>query len=342
VREVSPVKIVCTGAAGFLGSVLCQRALERGHWVVALDDLSRGLNPVADAAGGQRAPRQRLAFVKHDCQGGFTEALPTGAFIASQWGLDAAGVDAVVHFAAGTGSLDRPYEELRALNVEMTKRVYQDAAALGAKAFVYPTTSLALEVPDSPYVRSKEEAFEWLRGAQHPYETAPRLLAVRLFNVVGAYRGFTERRRREVHLIPRLVECRKTGEPFVVNGQDWETEDGTPSRDFTNVLDVVDFILTNLEYIVLGGAPHPSAVIQPDGALWVGTGWATTARQAADIFAQWAGAVAVKVGPRRAFDCAALRCALDAPGAVRAVIGRPLAPAWVGIRDEVAALMEGA
>lgn len=328
------MKIVCTGAAGFLGSVLCQRALERGHGVLALDDLSRGLNEVQALTG-------RFIFTQHDCQGGLLEAtdlLRTASNPVQR------SVDAVVHFAAGTGSLDRPYEELRALNVEMTKRVYQDAAALGAEAFVYPTTSLALEVPDSPYVRSKEEAFTWLRQAQivrrASGEAGPLLLPVRLFNVVGAYRGFTERRRREVHLIPRLVECRKTGEPFVVNGQDWETEDGTPSRDFTNVLDVADFILTNLEYIVLGGAPHPSAVIQPDGALWVGTGWATTARQAADIFGQWAGAVAVKAGPRRAFDCAALRCALDAPGAVRAVIGRPLAPAWVGIRDEAAALME--
>jgi UDP-glucose 4-epimerase len=323
------VRIVVTGSAGFLGSVLCQRAHERGHHVLGLDDLSRGLNLV-----GATIP---FRFRKHDCQGGLMEAIhSTGE--GPRYGT-VEPVHTVVHFAAGTGSLDRPYEELRALNVEMTKRVYQDAAALGAKAFVYPTTSLALEVPDSPYVRSKEEAFEWLQGAQHPFESAPRLLAVRLFNVVGAYRSFTERRRREVHLIPRLVECRKTGEPFVVNGQDWETEDGTPSRDFTNVLDVVDFILTNLEYIVLGGAPHPSAVIQPDGAMWVGTGWATTARQVADIFGQWEGPVAVKAGPRRAFDCAALRCALDAPNAVRAVIGRPLAPAWVGIRDEAAALM---
>jgi UDP-glucose 4-epimerase len=322
------MRLVVTGAAGFLGSVLTQRAVERGHLVLALDDLSRGLNSVGAVAGA--------VFTQHDCQGGIAETLASTLWSARE-------LDAVVHFAAGTGSLDRPYEELVALNVDMTKRVYDDALRLGAKAFVYPTTSLATAVPDSPYVRSKEEALTWLLGVHAaPDESPPVLLPLRLFNVVGAYRGFTELRQREVHLVPELCRCRQTGKTFVINGADYDTVDGTPSRDFVHVLDVVDFILVNLEMIVLSGALHPGALRQDDGAVWVGTGWATTVTDVMTIFEQWTGArIKVERGPRRAYDCGALWCRLTAPGAVREVLGRPMAPAWVGIRDEALALLGG-
>ncbi len=320
------MRIVVTGAAGFIASVLCRRALERGHGVFALDDLSRGLNDVQALDG-------RFLFKQHDCQGGFMEALPS-AFRRARAGVEPQ-IDAVVHLAAGTGSLDRPIEELRALNVEMTKRVYADAADLGARLFVFPTTSLALAVPDSPYVVSKEEAFDWVKRQAH----VP-VLPLRFFNVVGAYKGFTERRRREVHLVPQLATCYRTAAALTVNGDDYDTPDGTPSRDFVHVLDVVDFILANVEAVGDGHRRmHPSTVIQEDGAAWVGTGWLTTVLQAAAVVGQWFGPVALDVGPRRAFDCGALACAPTAPLAVRVVIGRPLAPAWVGVRDEVRELL---
>lgn len=319
------MRIVVTGAAGFIGSVLCRRAAERGHEALAVDDLSRGMNQI------QNVPA--VTFVQHDCQGGLTEAVPI------RWLNARDGIGAVVHLAAGTGSLDRPIEELRALNVEMTKRVYADAHDLGARVFAFPTTSLALAVPDSPYVRSKEEAFEWVKR-----QDAVPVLPLRLFNVAGAYKGFTERRRREVHLVPRLAACLSGlshDEVLTVNGDDYDTPDGTPSRDFVHVLDVVDFVLANVEAVVESGALHPAMVLQSDGAAWVGTGWLTTVRQAAAVVEQWFApmTLTLRVGPRRPFDCGVLACAPTAPRAVRGVIGRPLAPAWVGIRDEVLALL---
>lgn len=320
------MRIIVTGAAGFIGSVLCRRAAELGHQVVGLDDLSRGLNVV-----------EGVVFAKHDCQGGLLEAqVLYKPGLALDYGRPMR-PDAVVHLAAGTGSLDRPYEELVALNVEMTKRVYEDAKALGAKVFVFPTTSLALGVPDSPYVRSKEDAMRWLLEQR----SSVQILPLRFFNVLGAYKGCTERRRNEVHIVPRLVRCFKTGEEFTINGDDYETEDGTPSRDFINVLDVVDFILVNADRAVTHGKFHAGTMLQDDRAVWLGTGWLTTAYQVAEVFRQFVGPVKLKKGPRRAFDCGSLLCATMAPASFKAVIGRPLAPAWVGIRDEAQALLDG-
>jgi UDP-glucose 4-epimerase len=335
------VRICVTGAAGYVGSVLTIRAAEQGHEVLALDDLSRGLNhpwlfgPHSHAAPDGLPSRtcERIIAMQHDCRGGFVEALR------SDRTRDARGlrhgdldrpIDAVVHLAAGTGSLDRPIEELRGLNVEMTKRVWQDAKDLGAKVFVFPTTSLALAVPDSPYVRSKEEAMTWLLAQTD----GPRKVGLRFFNVAGSYKGRTEKRKHEVHLIPAMVQHYQAGEPLVINGNDYpETEDGTPGRDFVNVLDVADAILVLLD------EPHHGVAAQNDGAIWLGTHHLTSARQVVSIFEQWVGPLETNIGPRRAFDCGALYCPPEAMRQFARLIGRPPAPAWVSVRDEVLELL---
>lgn len=323
------MRIVITGAAGYVGSVLTVRAAEQGHEVIALDDLSRGLNyfPMDPDAGQPHNSKGGAVYLRHDCRSGFAEALHSDVSLVEDI---RDGIDAVVHLAAGTGSLDRPIEELRGLNVEMTKRVWQDAKDLGAKVFVFPTTSLALAVPDSPYVRSKEEAMTWLLAQTD----GPRKVGLRFFNVAGAYKGRTEKRKQEVHLIPAMVLHYMAGEPLVINGDDYpETDDGTPGRDFVNVLDVADAILALID------DHHHGVAAQNDGAIWLGTHHLTSARQAVAIFEQWVGPLATKIGPRRAFDCGALYCP---PGATRQfarLIGRPVTPAWVSVRDEVEELV---
>jgi UDP-glucose 4-epimerase len=304
------VRVVVTGAKGFIGSVFALRAAELGHEVLALDDGSRGLNPIEQD--------KRVTFMQHDCLAGIGEAVLDG------WPT----VDAVVHLAAATGSLERPLEELLVLNVDMLKRVYADALALGAKCFIWPTTSLALEVPDSPYVVSKELGLKWLLGADAAAKIA---VPVRFFNVAGAYRGFTERRKKEVHLIPRLVECALTGQPLLVSGTDYETADGTPSREFTHVLDVAEYVL---RLMAEGG----TAARHPDGTIWIGTGRPTTVLEAVRIVEQALRLpIMVHYGPRRAYDCGRLHCVrTQALAFSRAQAG--LIPARVAIRDEALAL----
>lgn len=294
------MKVVVTGAAGFIGSVLSARALVMGHEVIALDDLSRGLNPVHELEG--------ITFLKWDCRQG----LPP----------EAEGADAVVHLAAATGSLERPIEELRLLNVEMLKTVY---AAAGEVPFLWPTTSLALGVPDSPYVRSKEEGLEWLRHK-------PQAIPLRFFNVTGEYVGLTERRQREVHIVPTLVTAYKDAVPFIINGGDYATADGTPARDYVNVVDLADYLLT-----IIGGArPTP----HHDGCIWVGTGETTTTKHVVDTFQQHIGFVKATYGPRRPFDVGAIRCADWQVDQFRDMLGHSLTGATTSILDESLSLLE--
>jgi len=312
-----PLRIVTTGSRGFIGSVFSLRAVERGHTVLALDDESRGENPIEQKIGG--------SYHKHDCKTGFHDLVSELA--------PRTRVDVVAHFAAATGSLDRPLEELLELNVEMTKHVYEDALRLGARCFLWPTTSLALGVPDSPYVESKERALAMLKTVDAKAKISTPL---RFFNVAGAYKDLSELRKNEVHLIPEIVRAAAQRFELIINGDDYDTIDGTPSRDFVHVFDVVEYLLDIAEAQIAGAkiaVPHPD-----DGAIWLGKGVSTTVREAIDIYQTATGnTVPIQIGPRRPFDCGSLQVDIR-QAAQFAMIRGGLAPAWVSIRDEAAAL----
>ena len=298
--------IVITGAKGFIGSVLTANALATGWQVIALDDCSRGLNSV-EALLATSANKHRGKFIKHDCREGLEPIFDEYAQI-SGWGLERtkAGfpvVDAVVHLAAGTGSLSRPYEELVEFIVEMTQRIFKDAAAHGVKSFAFPTTSLIEGVPDSPYVLSKQHAMDWLLKQ----DSGIGIIPLQFYNVTGAYAGFSEIRQLEVHILPIMLECFMNSKPFIVNGNDYDTIDGTPGRDFSNVRDVAEVILA-LTAQQLGPVPFKTSQV-----IKLGTGVTTTAKQMISmfndfIFPKTGRKLEYEIGPRRAFDCGALRC----------------------------------
>jgi len=352
------MNIVVTGARGFIGSVFCRRATEQGCQVFALDDESRGLNTLGPFV---------TQYYRHDCSGGITEALDR-FHLAERAELAPAAwprVDAVVHLAAGTGSLDRPYAELVGLNVEMTQRVYHDAVAAGAKAFVFPTTSLGLaeDLKDSPYVKSKDDAMRWLLDVDAPWRPwassaqessgSPRgelpariAIPVRFFNVTGAYKGASEFRRKEVHMLPRLVDAYVQKTPFVINGDDYATVDGTPGRDFINVVDLVEYLLFLIKTKVanegMGDLQGAGIFPSKDGAIHCGTGHQTTTRQAVELFRQHVGRVEYTIGPRRAYDTGGLQISPEqAHQYVCHVPGGMATPFWVSLRDEAKALIHG-
>lgn len=295
------MNILVTGAKGFIGSVFCRRAAEQGHHVIGLDNESRGLNSVPPA----------VMYERYDVSNGL------GEFYSKNFQGTGFQLDAVVHLAAATGSLERPLDELRFLNVETTKRVYTDARALGVKKFVFPTTSLQLAVPDSPYVISKEEAYKWLRDQ----DDGPDLIPVRFFNVAGSYLGATELRLREVHAIPLLVDTwikqRARLQPmpyYTINGNDYNTKDGTPARDYTHVVDVVDFMLYLLTWIDRYTF-RSEDLYSPDGTIHIGAGGEATVLQLIDEFnrlinksLKYDAALRYTFGPRRPYDTGTLSC----------------------------------
>lgn len=171
------MKILVTGANGFVGVSLCQQLQREGHDVVAA------------VRGPHTAPQQTQELAYGDLLGSF------------DWAPALAGVDAVVHLAARVhvmrdASTD-PYAEFRKVNVEGTMKLAKAAATAGVRRFVYmssikvngertrdaPFDASSPSRPMDPYGVSKREAEEAL--AELAASSGMTVISVRVPMVYG-------------------------------------------------------------------------------------------------------------------------------------------------------------
>ena len=234
------MKVLVTGGAGYIGSVVANQLLEAGHETIVLDDLSKG------HAG----------------------ALPEGARLVRGNLLDAElventlfeGFDGVLHFAALSlvgESVDEPERYYRnnvcgTLNLleamresGAAKLVFSSTAAVYGEPEEVPIREKAPALPTNPYGDSKL-AVDRLIGA---VAVARGLAAtsLRYFNVAGASGRFGEDHHPETHLIPLILRAAAEGSPVEIFGTDYPTRDGTAVRDYIHVEDLGHAHLLALE-----------------------------------------------------------------------------------------------
>jgi UDP-glucose 4-epimerase len=288
------MRLLVTGGAGYIGSVVAAMLADGGHDVVVLDDVSTGQADVVPAAA-----TFRRGTVREDAQ----PVLATG-------------IDAVLHFAAKSlvgESVAHParYWEhnlggtlalLEAMRVTGTRRiVFSSTASVYGEPEHIPVAETDPVLPTSPYGASKLAADTAL--AEHARMHGIGAVSLRYFNVAGAHtdaagtwRG--ERHSPETHLIPNvLAAARDGGEPFRMFGDDYPTPDGTCVRDYVHVSDVARAHLLALDACV----PGSHAVYN----LGSGTGYSN--REVLDGCRELTGAdIPVQVAPRRPGDPAVL------------------------------------
>lgn len=221
-------RCVVTGGAGFIGSHLVERLLADGHEVVVLDNLATGrpenLSGIAD--GG------RLELRRGDVA---DPAAVAGLFHPRDWVFHLAALADVVP------SIERPLEYHRA-NVDGTATVLEAARAAGVARFVYTASSSCYGIPDVyptpedtppspqyPYALTKYVGECYALHWAHVYGMP--IVSLRLFNVYGP-RARTSGSYGAVFGV--FLAQKLAGKPFTVVG------DGTQTRDFTFVTDVVD------------------------------------------------------------------------------------------------------
>lgn len=259
----APRHVVVTGGAGFLGSHLCERFLERGTRVTCIDDLCTGER--ANVAHLQDDPR--FEFVSHDV---------TAPFAVSD------DVDLVMHFASPASPLDYlrlPVETLRVGSVG-TQNALEAARATGAR-FVLASTS---ETYGDPKVHPQPESY-WGHvnpvGPRGVYDEAKRFgeamttayrgahgvdtAIVRIFNTFGP-----RMRRHDGRAIPAFIGQALAGAPLTVAG------DGTQTRSVCFVDDTVSGLLAVAASTLAGpvnvGAPDERTVIDIARAVLAVTG----------------------------------------------------------------------
>jgi len=233
-------KIIVTGGAGFIGSHLVERLLADGHQVIALDNTSVGRwENLADAQNNPSLQSHQVDISNHE------EIKPLFA-----------GAECVFHLAARADivpSIRHPMAYHRS-NVDGTISVLEAARAAGVKRFVYVASSSCYGIPDEfptpetapirpmyPYALTKYLGEQYTMHWDQLYDMP--CVSLRFFNVYGprARTSGTYGAVFGVFLAQKLA-----GKPFTVVG------DGTQTRDFTFVTDVVESLVRAAESDIHG------------------------------------------------------------------------------------------
>lgn len=228
------MKFLITGGAGFIGSHLAGRLLEKGDEVVALDDLSTGSKGNIEK------------FVSHD---GFT--FIEGDMLEKVI-LERAtqGIDGIFHLGAALGVkriLERPLESL-ITNLHGTEAVLEIAASKKIKTFIASTSELYGKNPEQPLREDSDRVIGSPLLVRWTYSEAKAIdesLAViystthglpfvigRFFNTVGP-----KQTGAYGMVLPAFVKSALLGTPIQVYG------DGSQSRVFCHVDDAVDAMM---------------------------------------------------------------------------------------------------
>jgi UDP-glucose 4-epimerase len=242
------MRVLVTGGAGYIGSVVAALLCERGHEVTVLDDLSTG----------------------------HADAVPPGVhFVKGSLRTDAAavladGIDAVLHFAAKSlvgesvadpakywsGNLGATLALLEAMRgCRVHKLVFSSTAAVYGEPERTPVAETDPTRPTSPYGESKLAIDTTLTEFARLYGFAP--VSLRYFNVAGAHHNsdgtwLGERHDPETHLIPNVLAAAVGQRPVTVFGTDYPTPDGTCVRDYIHVTDLADAHLRALDACAQG------------------------------------------------------------------------------------------
>jgi UDP-glucose 4-epimerase len=284
------MKILVTGGAGYIGSVVTESLLEASHAVVVIDNLSTGHREAVD---------ERVVFHEGD--------LLDGDFLTPI--LE--GIDAVCHFAAFSQvaeSMADPIKYYRnnvggALSLlgamkkaDVRYFLFSSSAAVYGEPDETPVGESAPLRPVNAYGNTKLAIERLLADCSAAWGL--KALSLRYFNAAGAGSRHGEDHRPETHLIPLVLDVALgRRDELVVNGDDYPTRDGTCVRDYIHVKDLATAHLLGLERLVGGYA----------GVLNLGNGRGFTVLEVIRAAERVTGLeVHHRIGERRAGDPAVL------------------------------------
>lgn len=232
-------RILVTGAAGFIGSHVVERLLERGQGVIGLDNLDDFYDPAIKRRNLARAlDASAFELVEGDIRDArVLDSLPDD-------------VSLIIHLAARAGvrpSIEQPllYQDV---NVRGTQELLEYARRAEVRRFIFGSSSSVygnaervpfseddpVDRPISPYAATKRAGELICHTYHHLFGLG--IVALRFFTVYGA----RQRPDLAIHKFTRLMAA---GEPIQQYG------DGTTQRDYTHVRDILQGVEGALSYL---------------------------------------------------------------------------------------------
>ncbi len=234
-------KVLVTGAAGFIGSHLCEALLKRGDTVIGVDNF----DPFYD----EKIKRRNLTWCLEQPEFSFYEENILNLEALERIFQETA-PSHVVHLAAKAGvrpSIQHP-AAYQKYNVEGTTNMLEMTHRFGVKNFIFASSSSVygnnkkvpfsetdnVDFPISPYAATKKAGELLCFTYHHLYDI--NVFALRFFTVYGP----RQRPEMAIHKFTRAID---RGEPIQVYGF------GKPSRDFTYIDDIIDGVMKSIDRV---------------------------------------------------------------------------------------------
>ena len=243
------MRVLVTGASGYIGGQTAIQLRDQGHEVYGLD--------------WARLPQHLHDLTLFD---GFLQ-FDIDSEESHQW-IKTIGPDAIIH-CAGTSlvgpSVINP-EEYYNNNFVKTKKlldflreinwsgrfIFSSSAATYGNPIITPISEVDLTEPISPYGQSKLMIDWMLQSYRHAYKLD--FVSFRYFNACGAdSRAQHGQAPGATHIIARVLEAMRDKTTFTLNGTDYPTEDGTCVRDYVHVEDLAQAHIMAMDSLIPAG-----------------------------------------------------------------------------------------
>lgn len=288
------MKILVTGGAGYIGSVAAHELLEKGHQVVVIDNLSKGLKKLVPEKAG---------FYNYDLTDSRISEVMKDQ-------------DAVMHFAAYKAAGESMHDAPKySHNIRGTINLLDAMVHAGVKRMIYSSSAAVYGIPETKKVDESaalnpinyygytklacEDLIRWY-GQIHGIS----YVAFRYFNVAGDG-GLKYIDPNAENILPLIMEVvTKKRDKLTVFGDDYDTRDGTGLRDYIHVSDLARAHMMALD-------------LKGNHMINLGSESGTTVMELIRMTEEITGkSVAYEIGPRREGDPASLVASTKKAGSI--------------------------
>jgi UDP-glucose 4-epimerase len=232
--RMTPMKVLITGGAGYIGSTVATACIEAGIEVVILDDLSTGLRAFGEGRNlyeGDIADREVLDRIVAD-----HPDIDAVVHCAARIVVPESVADPLGYYDTNVGKTVILLQRLREAGI--SRVVFSSSAAVYQGESGEGVDETGLLAPSSPYATTKAMVEQILKDAAVAGDF--RAIALRYFNPIGADPQLRTGLQNPTpsHALGKIMQARAAGAAFSITGTDWATRDGSGLRDYIHVWDL--------------------------------------------------------------------------------------------------------